>query len=158
MSDHHVDIAEYARELAQTVDDLIQLTSYMDLEDLNSHDSDAARRLADQFGYKVSDEVEMPELTEGWVLEVEHFRSTQSARDIDGGAIQSGRYITHVLLTYGGPTVRVTIRPDDSAELFHSWGERSEFGTGESPWVECPTWEMPDGFGKQLRSLVRPWE
>ncbi|MEM9605885.1 MAG: hypothetical protein AAGA99_00580 [Actinomycetota bacterium] len=115
MSDHYVDIVEYAKDLAREV-----------AEALHADDEN--------------------EPWAGGLLEVEHFRS----------GTDRGRVITHVLLTYGGPTVRVTIWPDDSAELFHSWGAR--FPVGPDIAEPCTTWDMGTEFGEQLRQLVGPWD
>lgn len=47
------------------------------------------------------------------VLEIEVWRR------VDDDTLSS---IVEFLLTYGGPTVRVTVHPRNGVEFFHSWG------------------------------------
>lgn len=70
------------------------------------------------------------------VLEVEVFRSTS----------WGNRSIVEFLLTYGGPTVRVTVHPRDGVEFFHSWGMNPSDGSDETTLFaygdDADFWEM----------------
>lgn len=142
MTRHHVDIVEYAKDLAQTVEDFVLLSGYDNLAELHDDDPILAGRIAESSGYHATDDVGWVQLVNEWVLDVDHFRSTTNPDSV----------ITKVLFSCGGPHVYVTILPDDSAELFHSWGVSTDRKKG------VRAWRMGSEFGEQLRQLVGPFD
>ena len=94
-NDHRVDAKEYTRDMLATMRSHLRQLEFDMLDDEG----------ADAY-----------ENVEAWVLEVEH----TSRHAADGLAPEEST----ILLTYGGPTVRLTYSHRyDAAELFHSWGQ-----------------------------------
>ena len=91
------------------------------------------------FDYRVAVEYEWQDLTDFDCLEVRVFTD-----DINGG------YIAEFLLTYGGPTVRLTIdERGNCGELFHSCGEDS---AGNKKDTINITKEVTDNFKQLIES------
>ena len=94
------------------------------------------------FDYRVAMESEWQDLTDFDCLEVKVFKELTD--DINGG------YIAEFLLTYGGPTVRLTIDSRwNCGELFHSWGVDS---AGNKKQTINITKEVTDKFKELIES------
>lgn len=94
-------------------------------------------------------ESEHQDLSEFDCLEVRLF----TERSITNEACNQD-YICEFLMTYGGPTVRLTVDSRwDNADLFHSWGVDHDGNRKETIAVSTPTTKIFKEFIEQIYNV-----